>query len=149
MKVLVAQSCPTLATPWTVASQAPLSVEFYRQAYSSGLPFPSPGIFLTQGLNWCLLHLQADSVPSERPGKPSPRIDACRFSEGDLLLVPKRTVKCETQGNLSFGSQQCRLVDNSQCCFTRPQDTPTAHTSCCMDQVMVPILSALWIFFHS
>ena len=31
------------ATPWTVARQAPLSMEFSRQEYWSGLPFPSPG----------------------------------------------------------------------------------------------------------
>ena len=31
------------ATPWTVAYKAPLSVEFSRQEYCSGLPFPSPG----------------------------------------------------------------------------------------------------------
>ena len=30
-------------TPWTAACQAPLSVEFSRQEYWSGLPFPSPG----------------------------------------------------------------------------------------------------------
>ena len=30
------------ATPWTVACQAPLSMRFSRQAYWSGLPFPSP-----------------------------------------------------------------------------------------------------------
>ena len=34
-KVKVTQSCPTLATPWTVAHQAPLSVEFFRQEYWS------------------------------------------------------------------------------------------------------------------
>ena len=34
---------PTLATPWTVAHQAPLSTGFSRQEYQSGLPFPSPG----------------------------------------------------------------------------------------------------------
>ena len=34
---------PDLATPWTVAYQAPPSVEFSRQEYWSGLPFPSPG----------------------------------------------------------------------------------------------------------
>ena len=39
----VAQSCPTLATLWTVAHQAPLSMGFSRQGYSSGLPFPFPG----------------------------------------------------------------------------------------------------------
>ena len=31
------------ATPWTVVCQAPLSMEFSRQEYWSGLPFPSPG----------------------------------------------------------------------------------------------------------
>ena len=33
----------SLAAPWTVAHQAPLSMGFPRQEYSSGLPFPSPG----------------------------------------------------------------------------------------------------------
>ena len=32
----VAQSCPTLATPWTAAYQAPLSMGFYRKKYWSG-----------------------------------------------------------------------------------------------------------------
>ena len=32
-----------LATLWTVAYQAPQSMEFSRQEYWSGLPFPSPG----------------------------------------------------------------------------------------------------------
>ena len=32
------------ATAWTAASQTRLSIEFSRQEYSSGLPFPSPGI---------------------------------------------------------------------------------------------------------
>ena len=39
----VAELSPALATPWTVAHQAPLSMEFSRQEYWSGLPFPSPG----------------------------------------------------------------------------------------------------------
>ena len=37
------QSCPTLATLWTVARQAPLSKGFSRQEYWSGLPHPPPG----------------------------------------------------------------------------------------------------------
>ena len=44
------------ATPWTLAYQAPQSVEFCRQEYWSGLPFPSPGIFPTQGSNRGLPH---------------------------------------------------------------------------------------------
>ena len=38
----VTQLCPTRATPWTVARQAPLSTGFSRQEYWSGLPFSSP-----------------------------------------------------------------------------------------------------------
>ena len=38
-------------TSWTIAHQAPLSMGFFRQEYLSRLPFPSPGVFLTQGLN--------------------------------------------------------------------------------------------------
>ena len=39
---LVVKSCLTLVTPWAIACQAPLFVEFPRQEYCSGLPFPSP-----------------------------------------------------------------------------------------------------------
>ena len=37
------KSCLTLANPWTVACQAPLSLGFPRQEYWSVLPRPPPG----------------------------------------------------------------------------------------------------------
>ena len=37
----VAQSCPTLAAPWTAAYQAPPSMGFSREKYWSGVPLPS------------------------------------------------------------------------------------------------------------
>ena len=43
--VLVTQLCPTPVTPQTANRQAPLSMEFSRQEYWSGLPFPSPCIY--------------------------------------------------------------------------------------------------------
>ena len=45
------------ATLWTVAHPPPLSMGFFRQEYWSGLPCSPPGIFLTQGSNFCLLSL--------------------------------------------------------------------------------------------
>ena len=39
---LVTKWCQTLATPWAVAHQAPLSMRLSRQEHWSGLPFPSP-----------------------------------------------------------------------------------------------------------
>ena len=62
------------ATPWTVASQAHLPMGFPRQEYWSGLPFPSPGIFPTHGLNPHLLHWQMDSLPPSHQGSPCPGI---------------------------------------------------------------------------
>ena len=38
------------ATPWTVGGQAPPSMEFSRQEYWSGLPFPSPGDLPNSGI---------------------------------------------------------------------------------------------------
>ena len=57
-------------TPWTVARQAPLSMEFSRQKYWSELPFPSPGDLLDPGIEPGSPALQADSLPSEPPGNP-------------------------------------------------------------------------------
>ena len=47
---LVTKSCPNLATPWTVACQAPLPRGFSRQEYWRGLPFPSPGDLPNPGI---------------------------------------------------------------------------------------------------
>ena len=56
-------------TPWTVAYQAPLSMEFSRQERWSGLPFPSPENLPNPGTEPGSLTLQADSLPSEPLGK--------------------------------------------------------------------------------
>ena len=53
---LVAKSCLTLVTPWTIARQAPMSMGFSKQEYRSGLPFFSPGIFPSQELKLGLKH---------------------------------------------------------------------------------------------
>ena len=48
--VLVTKSCPIFCNPWTVAHQVPLSMEFSRQEYWSGLAFPSPGDLPNTGI---------------------------------------------------------------------------------------------------
>ena len=62
---LVAKLCLALATPWTVACQAPLSMGFSRQEYWSGLPFPSPGDLPNPGIELRSPILQAGSLPTE------------------------------------------------------------------------------------
>ena len=56
------------ATPWTAAYQAPQSMEFSRQEYWSGFPFPSPGDLPNLGIEPGSPALQADTLPSEPPG---------------------------------------------------------------------------------
>ena len=68
MKALVIQSCSTLCHPWSVACQASLSMEFSRQEYWSGLPFPSPVHLPDPGIKPRSPALQAYSLPSESPG---------------------------------------------------------------------------------
>ena len=57
-------------TPWTVARQAPLSMEFSRQKYWSRLPLPPPGDLPDPGIEPRSPALQADALSSEPPGKP-------------------------------------------------------------------------------
>ena len=57
------------ATPWAVACQAPLSIQFSRQEYWSGLPLPSPGDLPDSGTEPESPAWQTDSLP-EPPGKP-------------------------------------------------------------------------------
>ena len=59
---IVAQSCLTLETPWTVAHQAPLSMGFSRQEHWSGLPFPSPGDLPDPEIEPRSLTFQADTL---------------------------------------------------------------------------------------
>ena len=59
-----------LATPWTVALQAPLSMEFSRQDYWSGLPFPSPGDLPDPGIKPVSPALADRFFTTEPPGKP-------------------------------------------------------------------------------
>ena len=69
-KVLVTQSCPTLCNPVDCGLPGSLSMEFSRQEYWSGLPFPSPGDFSDPGIEHGSPALQADSLPSEPQGSP-------------------------------------------------------------------------------
>ena len=68
--VLAAQSCLTLCNSMDYkAHQSPLSMEFSRQEHWNGLPFPSPGDLPDPGIKPRSPVLQADSLPSEPPGK--------------------------------------------------------------------------------
>ena len=92
--VCVCVSCSVVSnflwTPWTVAHQAPLSMEFSRQEYWSGLPCPSPGNLPYPGIEPRCPALQADSFPFQLPGKP---ISICRTIYGDMKVINSKNFK--------------------------------------------------------
>ena len=66
--MLVAQSCLTLLTPWTVACQAPLSIGFSKQEYCSGLPCPPPGDLYDPGIETASLGFPVWTVKNSATG---------------------------------------------------------------------------------
>ena len=77
-----------LATSWTVACQAPLSVGFSRQEFWSGLPFPSPTDLPDPGIEPESSELQADSLPTELRGKSMSFVDVPCSCESAALNMP-------------------------------------------------------------
>ena len=69
VKVLVAHSCPTLCNPTDCRGKVPLSMEFSRQKYWSGQPFPSPGDLPNPGIEPRYPTVQMGFFTSESPGK--------------------------------------------------------------------------------
>ena len=60
----------SFATLWTVAHQAPLTMEFPRKEYWIGLPFPSPGDLPDPGTEPTSPALAGGFFTTEPPGKP-------------------------------------------------------------------------------
>ena len=81
-------------TSGTAVRQAPLSMEFSRQEYWSRQPFPSPADLPNPGIEAGSPALQADSLPSEPPGKQRMRqvdgiTDSINMSLGKLQEMVK------------------------------------------------------------
>ena len=57
-------------TPWTVACQVPLFVEFSRQEYWSGLPFSSPRDHPDSGIKPAFSAIEGGFFTTEPPGQP-------------------------------------------------------------------------------
>ena len=85
MKVKSLSCVQLFAVPWTVALQAPQSMEFSRQKYWSGLPFLSPGDHLNSGNEPGSSALQADALLSELPGKQCGRYNHKGFDLGHMV----------------------------------------------------------------
>ena len=125
VKVLVTQPCPTLCNPWTVAHQASLSMEFFRQEYWSGYPFPSPGDLPGPGIKPKSLALPADFLSSEPSGKHFFSILGCStFNVVERFKPPLSSV----QFSHSVVSDSLRPHESQHARPPCPSPTPGVHS---------------------
>ena len=90
-------------TPWTVARQAPLSIEFSRQEYWSRLPFPYIEDLPNPGIEPCSLVLQAYSLLSEPQGKSLDYMVYTITATNDVNWLPIYIKKNFTHSSLIYG----------------------------------------------
>ena len=106
-------------TPWTVVCQAPLSMEFSRPEYLSGWLFPSPGDLPNPGIKPRSPALQADSLPSEPPGKPTPdlRVPVKFVLKNHLAQEPGSWHSLPSPGAVTGSKEFTRFLGAvQQCC---------------------------------
>ena len=116
MLCLVPQPCPTLATPQSVACQAPLSMGFPRQEYWSGLPFSSPGDLPDPGIKPESPALQADSSLSYKGSPCSLYTESKNNDIYDLFVKQNQTHRLQNINSRlpkgkSGGSDKSRVWD--------------------------------------
>ena len=84
-RVCVLSNVQLFANLWTVAHQAPVSIQYFRQDYWSGLPFPPPGDLPIPGIESASLvsgTLQEDSLLLSHQGSPIKQVVLASFYKG-------------------------------------------------------------------
>ena len=98
----------SLWLPWTVAHQAPLSMEFPRPEYRSGLLFPSPGNLPTSGMEPTSPASQVNSLPLSHLGSPPPccvmksKVQVALHIQGCLMCRYRQLTVCTTSSAISI-----------------------------------------------
>ena len=130
----LAQLCLTLCNPIDYSPQAPQSKEFFRQEYWSGQPFsflehlPHPGIKPESLMSSAF---QADSLPSEPPGKPLLRWTFSK-EQAEHSCLPGVEVPCLAVPTLQLGHgsrESCPWVTLGSDCRAATQglEVPMTH----------------------
>ena len=132
MCVLSCSLVSDFVAQWTVARQAPLSMGLSRQAYWSGLPFPSPGDLPDPGMEPGSPALQADSLPSEPRGKP---LCVLAAQACPTLCDP---MDCGPPGSSVPGILQARILEWVAIASSRGSSCPRdgTHVSCIGRQIL-------------
>ena len=141
-------------TPWTIAHQAPLSIELSRQEYWSRLPFLTQVIFLTHGSNPLLLgllHWQVDSLTLHHLGSPSEILCVC------VLVTLCDSMDCRPPDLSAHGILQARILEwvvikkkkkKCFCCRSVAQSCQTLCNSMDCSRPRFPVLHHLLGFLQ-
>ena len=105
------------ATPWTMAHQAPLSLEFSRQEYWSGLPFPSPVIKYEVSEVKSLSHVRLFATPWTAAYQAPPSMGFSRQEYWSGLPSPPETTLDINNINLNFKNNSTNLKLRTQIAF--------------------------------
>ena len=105
--------------PWTVTCQAPLSMEFRRQEYWSGLPFLSPEDLPNPGIKPTSPHWQVDSFPLSHQGRWNEIAQSC-----PILCDP---IDCSLPGSSVHGIFQAIVLEWIAISFSRGSSQPRAR----------------------
>ena len=134
---LVAKSCLTLVSPWTVVPQDPLSMGFPRQSYWSGCHFHLQGIFLTQGSNPVLLHCRQSLYPQRGQFPRVREVNTIKLRQ--ILLQPFSDINFHhlnyycysVQFSHSVVSDSLRPHELQHASPPYPSPTPRVHPNSC------------------
>ena len=125
-------------TLWTIACQAPLSMEFSKQEYWSDLPFPPPGDLLHPGIETVTPALAGGSFTLEPPGEPQ---GAGRAHRVGLGQVATPTPLCCPWSKCSFFSHLACIV---QAAPLKPQHTLLNEASK-KERPLLPTRGSSWL----
>ena len=110
-------------TPWSLASQVPVSMEVSRQEYWSGLPFPSSGD-LPEGIEPSFPALAGGFFTNKLPGKPFFIVQFSSVAQSCMTLCNPWTAAC--QASLSITNTQSLLK-----LMSIESAMPSIHLSLC------------------
>ena len=110
------------ATWWIVVHQDTLSMKFSRQEYWSALPVPFPGDPSWPGFEPESFALQAGSLPSELPGKPT------GWHEREVKVSQLCPTLCNPMDYTVHGILQARILEWVAFPFSREFSQPRDRT---------------------
>ena len=130
MKVLVAQSYPTLCDLCTVAHQGPLSMKLSRQEYWSGSPFPTPGNLPNPEIKLTSTAMAGGFFTTDSPGKPLNKgcCCCCCCSVAQLCLTLCRPTDYSPPGSSVHGIFQARIPEWVAISYSRESSQPRDRT---------------------